>query len=49
MMDSLKVSGASFASQAIVFMDMLPYFLGIAIAIMNVIYLYYKIRNERSI
>ena len=47
-MDSLKVTTTSFASQIIVFMDMLPYFLGIAIAIMNVIYLYYKIRNERS-
>jgi len=48
-MDSLKVTGASFASQVIVFMDMLPYFLGIAIAIMNIIYLYYKIRNEKEL
>jgi len=47
-MDSLKVSGTSFASQVIVFMDMLPYFLGIAIAVMNSIYLYYKIRNEKE-
>ena len=47
-MDSLKVSGTSFASQVIVFMDMLPYFLGIAIAVMNIIYLYYKIRNEKE-
>ena len=47
-MDSLKVTGASFTSQVIVFMDMLPYCLGIAIAIMNIIYLYYKIRNEKE-
>ena len=47
-MDSLKVTGASFTSQAIVFMDMLPYFLGIAIAVMNIIYLYYKIKNEKE-
>jgi len=47
-MDSLKVSGTSFASQAIVFMDMLPYFLGIAITVMNVIYLYYKIKKVKE-
>ena len=47
-MDSLKVTGASFTSQIIVFMDMLPYFLGIAIAVMNIIYLYYKIKNEKE-
>ena len=47
-MDSLKVSGTSIASQVIVFMDMLPYFLGVAIAIMNIIYLYYKIKNEKE-
>jgi|TARA_R100001463_G_scaffold99810_3_gene154217 hypothetical protein len=47
-MDSLKVSGASFASQAIIFMDMLPYFLGIAIALMNIVYLYYKIKKVKE-
>jgi len=47
-MDSLRVSGASFASQAIIFMDMLPYFLGIAIALMNIIYLYYKIKKVKE-
>ncbi len=46
--DSLKVSGGSFGSMAIVFMDLLPYILGIAIAVMNIIYLYYKIRNIRN-
>jgi hypothetical protein len=47
-MDSLKVSGTSFASQAIIFMDMLPYFLGIAIALMNIVYLYYKIKKVKE-
>ena len=47
-MDSLKVTGASFTSQAIVFMDMLPYFLGILIAIMNIVYLYYKIKKSKE-
>ena len=46
--DSLKVSGTSFASQAIIFMDMLPYLLGLTIAVMNIIYLYYKIKNEKE-
>ena len=47
-MDSLKVTGASFTSQIIVFMDMLPYFLGIIIAIMNIVYLYYKIKKAKE-
>ena len=47
-MDSLKVTGASFTSQVIVFMDMLPYFLGIAIALMNIVYLYYKIKKVKE-
>lgn len=47
-MDSLKVSGASFTSMGIIFMDLLPYFLGLTIAIMNIIYLYYKIQKIRN-
>ena len=47
-MDSLKVSTGSFGSMAIVFMDLLPYFLGLTIAVMNIIYLYYKIKNEKE-
>ena len=47
-MDSLKVTTTSFASQVIVFMDMLPYFLGIIIAIMNIVYLYYKIKKAKE-
>tara|TARA_R100001594_G_scaffold50636_2_gene83893 strand:- start:4529 stop:4675 length:147 start_codon:yes stop_codon:yes gene_type:complete len=48
-MDSLKVSTGSFGSMAIVFMDLLPYFLGLTIAIMNIIYLYYKIKNIKEL
>ena len=47
-MDCFKVSGTSYASQAIIFMDMLPYFLGLTIAVMNIVYLYYKIKNEKE-
>ena len=47
-MDSLKVSGASFTSMGIVFMDLLPYFLGLAIGVMNIVYLYYKIKKIKE-
>ena len=47
-MDSLKVTAASFTSQVIVFMDMLPYLLGIVIAVMNIVYLYYKIKKAKE-
>lgn len=46
--DSLKVSGGSFGSMAIVFMDLLPYILGIVIAVMNIVYLYYKIKKTKE-
>lgn len=48
-MDSLKVSGGSFGSMAIVFMDLLPYTLGVVIAIMNIIYLYYLIKKTKKV
>ena len=47
-MDSLKVSTGSFGSMAIIFMDLLPYFLGLTIAVMNIIYLYYKIKKIKE-
>ena len=47
-MDSLKVSTKSFGSMAIVFMDLLPYALGIAIGVMNIVYLYYKIKRIKE-
>lgn len=47
-MDSLKVSLGSSGSMIMLFMDLLPYTLGIAIAVMNVIYLYYKIKKIQN-
>ena len=47
-MDSIKVSTGSFGSMSIVFMDLLPYFLGVAIAVLNIIYLYYKIKKIKE-
>ena len=48
-MDSLKVSGASFVGMGAVFTDFLPWILGVAIAIMNIIYLYLKIKRIKRI
>ena len=48
-MDSLKVSLGSVGSGALLFMDLLPYVLGIIIGIMNIIYLYYKIKKNKGI
>tara|TARA_R110002050_G_scaffold300705_1_gene471684 strand:- start:16895 stop:17041 length:147 start_codon:yes stop_codon:yes gene_type:complete len=47
-MDSLKVSTGSFGGMAIVFMDLLPYALGLAIGVMNIVYLYYKIKKIKE-
>ena len=47
-MDSIKVSTGSFGSMAIVFMDLLPYFLRVAIPVLNIIYLYYKIKKIKE-
>ena len=47
-MDSLKVSVGSVDSGALLFMDLLPYVLGIIIGIMNIIYLYYKIKKTKE-
>jgi hypothetical protein len=48
-MDSLKVSGASFVGMGAVFTDVLPYILGVTIAVMNIIYLYLKIKRIKRI
>ena len=47
-MDSLKVTGFSFASMGVLFMDVLPWVLGITVGILQIIYLYYKIKKIRS-
>ena len=44
-MDSLKVSVGSMGSGAMLFMDLLQYTLGIAIGVLNIVYLYYKIKK----
>ena len=44
-MDSLKVSGTSFVGMGAVFTDLLPWILGVAIAIMNIAYLYLPSRH----
>jgi len=48
-MDTLRVSTGSFGSMAIVFMDLLPYSLGIVIAVLNIVYLYYKIKKAKEL
>ena len=47
-MDSIKVSVGSVGSGALLFMDLLPYTLGIAIGILNIVYLYYKIKKIKG-
>ncbi len=47
-MDSLKVSVGSMGSGAMLFMDLLPYTLGIAIGVLNIVYLYYKIKKIKG-
>jgi hypothetical protein len=48
LVDSLKVTGFSFASMGVLFMDVLPWVLGITVGILQIIYLYYKIKKIRS-
>jgi hypothetical protein len=47
-MDSIKVSVGSMGSGAMLFMDLLPYTLGIAIGVLNIVYLYYKIKKIKG-
>jgi len=44
--DSLKVTGASLGSMGVLFMDILPWFLGITVGILQIIYLIKKIRSK---
>ena len=44
--DSLKVTGASLGSMGVLFMDILPWFLGIAVGILQIVYLIKKIRSK---
>ena len=45
-MDSLRVTGASLGSMGVLFMDVLPWLLGITVCILQIIYLIKKIRNK---
>jgi hypothetical protein len=47
-MDSLKVSGASMASMWGLITDIVPPLLMIIIAVLNIIYLYYKIKRIKE-
>ena len=44
--DSLKVTGASLGSMGVLFMDVLPWALGITVGILQIIYLIKKIRSK---
>tara|TARA_Y100000296_G_C4974388_1_gene157501 strand:- start:357 stop:494 length:138 start_codon:yes stop_codon:yes gene_type:complete len=45
-MDSLRVTGASLGSMGVLFMDVLPWLLGITVGILQIIYLIKKIRSK---
>ena len=45
-MDSIRVTGASLGSMGVLFMDILPWLLGITVGILQIIYLIKKIRNK---
>ena len=44
--DSLKVTGASLGSMGVLFMDVFPWFLGVAVGILQIVYLIKKIRSK---
>ena len=44
--DSLKVTGASLGSMGVLFMDIFPWFLGVAVGILQIVYLIKKIRSK---
>ena len=46
--DSLKVTSMSFASMGALFYDVLPWILGIAVGVMQIVYLYFKIKKTRD-
>jgi len=44
--DSLKVTGASLGSMGVLFMDVLPWALGITVGVLQIIYLIKQIRSK---
>ena len=47
-MDSLKVTGFSFASMGVLFTDILPWVLGITVGVLQIVYLWHKIKKIRN-
>ena len=45
-MDRLKVTSTSLGSMGVIFMDVFPWFLGVAVGILQIIYLIKKIRSK---
>ena len=45
-MDSLRVTSARLGSMGVLFMDVLPWLLGITVGILQIIYLIKKIRSK---
>ena len=45
-MDSVRVTGASLGSMGVLFMDVLPWILGITVGILQIIYLIKQIRSK---
>ena len=46
--DSLKVTSFSFASMGVLFTDILPWVLGITVGVLQIVYLWYKIKKIRN-
>ena len=46
LVDSLKVTGASLGSMGVLFMDVLPWILGITVGVLQIIYLIKQIRSK---
>ena len=44
--DSLKVTGVSLGSMGVLFMDVLPWILGITVGVLQIIYLIKQIRSK---
>jgi len=47
-MDSLKVSGTSFASMGVLMLDAIPWTLMVIIGVLQIVYLIHKIKKIRS-
>ncbi len=47
-MDSIKVTGVSLTGMSINFFHFVPWFLGVTIGVLNIVYLLYKIKKIRS-